>query len=164
MGLIVLTVIGGIMWVRGVDPIEVSATIFFIPVFAAIVFFGLPGGIAIGVLAAVAYGVIRIPSIQLVGFGPLAGLLVSRIAGYLIFGAVGGWAVGSLRRSIDKLALVDRLDDETQLDNAFAFTEQVDHERARTDRYETEFSAIVVNFAADDLDRRERAELMKGLG
>lgn len=164
LGLIVLTVLGGIMWVRGVEPVEVSATIFFIPLFAAIVFFGLPGGLLIGALASIAYIVIRIPSIQAVGFESLAGLLVTRVAGYVIFGAVGGWATRSLGASIQKLERVDRIDDETYLHNARAFIEQVELERARAERYSGVFSAVMLSFDNTDLDRRARAALMQSLG
>lgn len=164
LGLIVLTVLGGTMWVRGVEPIEVSATIFFIPLFAAIVLFGLPGGLIIGALSAIAYIVIRIPSIQAVGLESLAGLLVTRVVGYMVFGAVGGWATRSLGASIRKLEQVDRVDDETFLHNARAFLEQVDLERARAERYSGVFSTVMLSFDNSDLDRRARVALMQSLG
>lgn len=164
LGLIVLAVLGGIMWVRGVEPIEVSATIFFIPLFAAIVLFGLPGGLALGALASIAYVWIRIPSIQAVGLEPLAGLILTRVAGYMIFGAVGGWATRSLGASIRKLERVDRVDDETFLHNARAFVEQVETEQARAQRYSGVFSVVTLSFDNVDLDRRARAELMQSLG
>lgn len=163
-GLIALTVLGGTMWVRGVEPIEVSATIFFIPLFAAIVLFGLPGGLIIGALASIAYIVIRIPSIQAIGLESLAGLLVARVVGYMVFGAVGGWATRSLGASIRKLEQVDRVDDETFLHNARAFLEQVELERARAERYSGVFSAVVLSFDNGDLDKRTRAALMQSLG
>ncbi len=152
------------MWVRGVEPVEVSATIFFIPLFAAIVFFGLPGGLIGGAAASIGYIVIRIPSIQAIGFESLAGLLVTRVAGYMIFGAIGGWATRSLGASIRKLERVDRMDDETSLHNARAFVEQVELEQARAERYRGVFSAVMLSFGDLDLDRRERAALMQSLG
>lgn len=164
LGLIVLTIVGGTMWVRGVEPVEVSATIFFIPLFAAVVFFGVPGGLTIGALAALAYVFIRIPSLRAVGFQPLAGLLVARIVGYLVFGAVGGWAVSALTRSVVKLEQVDDVDDETSLSNARSFVEKIELERARVERYGGEFSTVVIGFDGLDLDRRARASLMQSLG
>lgn len=164
LGLIVLTVLGGIMWVRGVEPIEVSATIFFIPLFAAIVFFGIPGGLIIGALASLVYIVIRIPSIQAIGLESLAGLMITRVLGYMVFGAIGGWATQSLGASIRKLERVDRVDDETFLHNARAFIEMVELERARAERYSGVFSAVMLSFDDLDMDRRTRAELMQGLG
>ena len=164
LGLIALTVIGGVMWIRGVEPIETSATIFFIPVFAAVVFFGIPGGLTVAALASIAYVVIRIPSIQAVGVEPLVGVIIARVAGYLAFGAVGGWATQALGASIEKLEKVDRVDDETSLSNARGFVEQVEAERSRVSRYDGVFSTVVVSVDGLDVDRRARADLMQSLG
>lgn len=164
LGLIALTLIGGVMWIRGVEPVEVSATIFFIPLFAAVVFFGIPGGLIIGLAASAAYVVIRIPSIQTVGLEAIAGVLIARVTGYLVFGLVGGWAVTALGASIKKLDRFDQVDDETLLRNARSFADSLVNERARATRYQGQFSTVVLDLDGLELDRKARSELMRSLG
>ena len=166
-GVLVLVLIVAVMYVRRVDDIEVVAVILFIPVFFGFVLLNLPGGLVAGVLAAIAYIVLRLPAIDVLGWGELAGVIASRAIAYIAFGAAGGWAAGNLERSLDKLDLYDQVDDATGLFNARFFGQHTELEMARAKRYSTLFSVAVVDVpeaAVVGLNRRKRAALVRDLG
>ena len=94
-GVLALLLIVGVMYVRRVETVEVMATILFIPIFVALVFGDMRGGLVAGGLAAIAYAGLRYPAIRAVGTEAFAGLIASRSVGYLLFGAVAGWPTGS---------------------------------------------------------------------
>jgi len=167
LGLGVLLVIVAVMFVRRVETIEVYAALLFIPVFLAFVVWGLPGGLAAGVGAALAYAALRQPAIEAVGSGRFVNLIVGRSIGYLAFGAIGGWAAQQLEESLEKLDVYDVIDDETGLNNARFFVQDTDMEMARAARYKTLFSVAVVDIPAaalDGLGRRPRAAVLRHLG
>src|SRR5688572_3133879 len=124
-GLIVIGVVGLVAVSRGMDPIEVAGTLLFVPVFAGFLFVGIRGGVALGIVAAVAYIHLRIPAIRLVRWSPLSGQILARVAGYIVFGLVGGSAVEQIRAALEKLELHDTVDDETGLGNARSMFEIV---------------------------------------
>jgi len=166
-GLILIGVVGLVALSRGVDPIEVAGTLLFVPVFTGFLFFGMPGGLTLGIAAGVAYLLLRWPAIQLVGLGPLAGQIIARVAGYLVFGLGGGWAMDQIRARLEKLELHDEIDDETGLGNARSMLETVDLERARADRYQTIFSVVAADFTAPgwrDLSTRKQRTVLRDLG
>lgn len=163
-GLAVLLLVAVIMFVRRVDPIEVVATLLFLPIFVAFVAWGVRGGVIAGVAAALMYGALRIPAVQAVGVDRFAGLLVTRALGYVGFGAIGGWAGRQLRASITKLELYDHVDDETALHNSRAAVETIVRERARADRYRETFSVVECRFDLTGSDGRERASLLLAVG
>jgi GGDEF domain-containing protein len=166
-GLAVLAVIAVILYFRRVDTVEVVAVLLFVPVFLAFVLAKLPGGIAAGVLAGLAYAALRLDAIDAVGAGRFSGLIATRAFGYLAFGALGGWAVGQLERSLDKLDLYDQIDDETGLYNARFFLQDTDLEMSRAERYRTLFSVAVVDVPAAPLDalpRRRRQAVLQDVG
>ncbi|MGE3620904.1 MAG: hypothetical protein AB7L84_10630 [Acidimicrobiia bacterium] len=167
VGLVVMAVVVATMLVRGVDPVEVAATVLFVPIFAAFVAWGVAGGLIAAVLAVLAYAALRYPAIDAVGIGEFTGLLVSRAAAYLIFGAVGGWSMQVLESALTKLELYDALDDETGLANARHMVTQLDLERSRARRYESLFSVVVLDLPAgpsDGLAGRRRRALWRELG
>ena len=141
IGLVVLT-----MTLRDVDPIEITATVAFAPVFVAFLFFGWRIGLAVGVLAAGGYLAMRIPAIRIVGVAPIFGTLTSRVLGYLVFGGVGGWAAQQLQAAMDKLELHDEIDDATGLGNARSVVNAIEHEKARATRYGMLVSVIDCRF------------------
>lgn len=145
IGLVVLT-----MTLRDVDPVEITATIAFAPVFAAFLFWGWKAGLVTGVAAAVLYVAMRGDAIQVVGIDPLFGTLTSRVLGYLVFGGVGGWAAEQLQAAIDKLELYDEVDDATGLGNTRAALSAIDTERARATRYQKVVSVIECRFHMPD--------------
>ncbi len=166
-GLLVLALVALVMYVRRVDPVEVSATLFFLPVFAAFLMWGVKGGVTLGALAAGAYVVMRYPAVQVVGTDHFLALIVTRAAGFLLFGFVGGWAAQQMRASLTKLDLYDQIDDATGLFNARSLVESVDLERSRAMRYEKVFSVAVVDFPREVFaasSRRQQAAVMKELG
>jgi GGDEF domain-containing protein len=152
---------------RGVDPIEVAGTLLFVPVFAGFLFLGVPGGLALGVAAGVAYLVLRWPAIQLVGWKLLIGQIAARVVGYILFGIGGGWAMGQIRATLEKLELQDDIDDETGLGNARSMLKTVDLERARADRYQKLFSVVAADFTApgwDEFSPRRQRTMLRELG
>lgn len=166
-GLILIGVVALVALVRGVDPIEVSGTLLFIPVFAGFLLFGIRGGLLMAGLASLGYMALRIPAIQLVGFGPMAGQIIARMLGYIGFAAGGGWALSQIRATVERLELHDDIDDETGLGNARSVIEAVDLERARADRYLKVFSVVAADFVVPtwaDLPIRKQRALLKDLG
>ena len=166
-GLAVLAVVAAVMYARRVDGIEVAATLLFVPIFVAFVFRGVLGGVVTAVVAIGAYTVLRAPAIDAVGVSEFTGLIVSRAAAYLIFGAVGGWSMQVLEGSLIKLELYDEVDDETGLFNARHLLHQADLETARARRYQTLFSIVVLDMPAgpfNALKARDRRAVLRDLG
>lgn len=166
-GLILIGIVALVALSRGVDPVEVSGTLLFIPVFVGFLLFGIKGGLVMAALAALGYVALRIPAISLVGFGAMAGQFTARTLGYLGFAAGGGWALGQIRTTLERLELRDDLDDETGLGNARSVIEAVDLERARADRYLKVFSVVAADFTVPDwaeLPLRKQRTILKDLG
>lgn len=165
-GLIVLLAVSAVMYVRRVDTAEVTATLLFIPVFVAVVFWGIRGGVIAGVLAAVAYAAVRYPAVEAVGWDRFSGLLVSRAVAYVAFGSIGGWATKQLEASLTKLELYDQIDDASGLYNARFFVQDTDLEVSRSKRYQTIFSVVVVDVPADAIDRlgRQKGRVLRDVG
>jgi hypothetical protein len=162
-GVLVLAVVITVMYIRRVDTVEVVATLLFVPIFLALLYKGVLGGLLAGIAASIVYALLRGPAIDAVGFGEFAGLIASRSAAYLIFGLFGGWSNQTLESSLDKLELYDEVDDDTGLGNARLFLRLTDLEAARAKRYQTLFSVARVEVAATALTalgrRRSRAVL-----
>lgn len=166
-GLLVLAVVVVVMYARRVDGVEVVATLLFVPIFLAFVFRGVVGGLVSALAAIAVYAALRYPAIEAVGIGQFTGLLASRSAAYLIFGAVGGWSTQVLESSLTKLELYDEVDDETGLYNARHLLQQTDLEMARARRYETLFSVVLLDLPLSSfgvMRARARRSLMRDLG
>ena len=166
-GLVVLLLTAAVMYARGVDKVEVVAILLFIPVFVALIFWNLMGGLIAGVLSSVAYYVLRLDAIDQVGLDQFRGHLLSRTLAYMAFGVIGGWANRELQGSLTKLDLYDQIDDDTGLYNARFLVQDTEVEMARASRYQTIFSVVIVDVPAaaiDALNRRQRAGALKGLG
>ena len=166
-GLAILAVVVVVMYARRVDSIEVWATLLFVPIFLAFVFRGVTGGIVAAVAAIGVYAALRAPAIDAVGVDQFTGLIASRAAAYLIFGAVGGWSTQVLEGSLTKLELYDEIDDDTGLFNARHLLHQLDLEVARAKRYQTLFSIVVLDVPSEPLaalKARERRHLLRDLG
>lgn len=167
VGVGILAVLIAVLLVRAVDQTEVIATLLFAPIFLALLFFGLPGGIIGAVAATAIYVVLRADAIDAVGFGEFAGLIVSRGVAYLLFGAVGGWASSTLEMSLDKLDLYDQVDDLTGINNARFLLQDVDLEQARSTRYQTVFSVSFLEIEAApiaELGTKKRKAALRDLG
>lgn len=166
-GLAVLGVVVVVMYARRVDSIEVAATLLFVPIFLAFVFRGVVGGLVAALAAIAVYTALRYPAIDAVGIGEFTGLIISRAAAYLIFGAVGGWSTQVLEGSLTKLELYDEVDDETGLFNARHLLNQADLEMARARRYQTLFSVVLFDLPSAPfatLKARDRRSLLRDLG
>jgi GGDEF domain-containing protein len=166
-GLVVLAVVAVVMYARRVDEVEVAATLLFVPIFLAFIFRGAVGGVVAALAAIGVYTALRYPAIDAVGFAHFAGLITSRSAAYLIFGAVGGWSAQVLEGSLEKLELYDEIDDATGLYNARHLLNQTDLEMARARRYRTLFSLVEIDLPAaplHDLGTRHRRAALRDLG
>jgi GGDEF domain-containing protein len=166
-GVLVLGVVALTMYARSVDTVEVVATLLFLPIFLAFVYRGVVGGVIAAVVATGIYIALRSPAIDAIGADEFTGLIVSRASAYLIFGAVGGWAMQVLEGSLEKLELYDEIDDETGLYNARHLLQQTDLEMARAARYQTLFSAVELDFPAaplNGLKARQRRQVLRDLG
>ena len=168
-GLAILVVTALIMLVRKVETAEVVATLLFIPIFIAFVFWGVRGGLVAALLAAGVYLLLRYPAIEAVGAGRFVGLILSRSFAYLAFGLIGGWANEQLQGSLTKLELYDQIDDASSLYNARFFLQDTDLEMSRSKRYQTIFSVALVDVPAAEFEShakqkkivRELAGLLK---
>jgi GGDEF domain-containing protein len=157
-GVAVLLVTVAVMYVRRVETVEVAATLLFLPVFVALVFWDVRGGIIVGILA---------PAINAVGGGRFVGLIASRAVALIAFGVLGGWASRQLETSLEKLELYDQVDDATGLLNARFFVQDIDLEISRSKRYQTVFSVSVVDVpesAFGGVDGRQRRRAFRDLG
>ncbi len=167
VGLAILAVLVAVLLVRSVDTAEVVATLLFAPIFLLLLWFGLPGGLIGAAAATGAYVVLRADAIDAVGWGEFSALIVSRAIAYFLFGAVGGWASGTLEMSLDKLDLYDQVDDLTGVNNARFLLTDVDLEQARSKRYQTVFSVSFLDIDAapiSALPGRRRRAVLRELG
>lgn len=166
-GLGVLLVVSGLAYARRVDPVEVVATLLFIPVFVGLLFWSVRGGLVAGVAAALAYVWLKAPAIEAVGFDFFARSIVVRALAFPLFGLIGGWAIRQLQSAVTKLELYDQIDDATGLFNARFFVEDTDLERSRSDRYHTVFSIAVLDVPTSliaGLGRRHATRALHDVG
>ncbi len=146
-------------FIRDVDRVEIVATLMYAPILAGLLSFGLTGGLALGLAAAGVYIGLRLPAIDLVGITPLAGTIMSRVLGFVAFGALGGWAADQLRTALDRYELIDEVDEDSGLGNARAIVNSIAREASRAKRYATPFSVVTTTFDDIGTDRRSRARL-----
>lgn len=145
-GVAVLLVTALVTWLRGVDPVEVTGVLLFLPVFVVAVLTGTRGGLAAGVVAAVVYALLRAQALPLTTFTSILPTVGLRVVGYLVFGGLGGWAAQVVGRGIDKLERFDVTDDETELLNARGLHQQLAQEHARAQRYGSAFTVVTVTY------------------
>lgn len=161
-GLILVALVAMTMYLRDVDPIEISATLFYAPIFAGFLLFGFGAGVALGLAAAAAYIGLRLPALDLVGFAPIAGTIIARVVGYVAFGSVGGWAADQLKVALDRFRLIDELDEETGLGNSRAVVNAIERELSRAKRYSTTFAVVIASF--DVIAGRRASSRLQELG
>lgn len=161
-GLILVALVALTMYLRDVDPIEISATLFYAPIFAGFLLFGFGAGLGLGLAAAGAYIGLRLPAFDLVGFAPIAGTIIARVVGYIAFGAVGGWAADQLKVALDRFRLIDELDEETGLGNSRAVVNAIERELNRAKRYSTTFGVVTASF--EEITGRRASSRLQELG
>lgn len=157
-GSAVLLATAGVLILRAQDPTEVLAVVLFLPVFVAAVLGGVRWGLAAAVLAGVGYIGLRLPDVQQFGWSLLGTRILAQFLGYLVFGALGGWAASVVGAGITKLDRFDVTDDDSQLLNARGVHQQLGQEVARAERYDSDFAVVTVSFAleSDKRDTRQR--------
>lgn len=131
---------------RGADPVEVLATVLFLPILVALAFWHARGGVAMAVLVSVGYIVLRVSTLpEGLEATEFIGSMAVRVLLYLGLGLFGGWANQMLQHALHKLELYDDIDDVTGVGNARAFLSIADRETARARRYESLFSIGVLS-------------------
>jgi GGDEF domain-containing protein len=136
---------------RGVDPIEILATVLFLGIFASIVYFELIGGIVAAAAATLAYGVARLPAVDVVGSPSVARLVTLRGASFFAFGVLGSYALKRFRGAISVASFGHHLDYETGCASTRQIFNDLDIEMARSQRYGTTFSIVVLDIASASL-------------
>lgn len=158
-GVALIALIALTAFVRDVDQVEIVATLMFAPILAGLLSFGLSGGLALGLAAAGVYVGLRLPAIELVGLGPIAGTVISRVIGYVAFGGLGGWAADQIRIALDRYELIDEIDQDTGLGNGRSVVNALGRESNRAKRYASPFSVVTCSFGDIGSNRKGRQKL-----
>ena len=158
-GSTVLLVTALVLVLRAYDPAEVLAVVLFLPVFVAAVLGGVRWGVPVAVLAGLGYVWLRLPDIQQFGWAALSNRVLAQFLGYVVFGALGGWAASVLTAGIVKLDRFDVRDDDSELLNARGLHEQLGNELARAQRYGSSFSVVSVRFTLRSDVRQTRRHI-----
>jgi GGDEF domain-containing protein len=136
---------------RGVDPIEILATVLFLGIFASVVYFELIGGIVAASAATLAYGVARLPAVDVVGSPSVARLITLRGASFFAFGILGSYALRQFRGALSVASFGPHLDYETGCSSTRQIFRDLDIEIARSQRYGSMFSVVVLDIASTSL-------------
>jgi GGDEF domain-containing protein len=147
----VLALLGVSQIARGVDPVEILATVLFLGIFAAVVYFELVGGIVAAAAATMAYGVARLPAVDVVGSPSVWRLITLRGASFFAFGVLGSYALKRFRGAIRVASYGHHLDHETGCASTRQIFHDLDIEIARSQRYGSSFSVVVLDIASTSL-------------
>ncbi len=152
---------------RGVDPVEILASVLFLGIFAAVVYFELIGGIVAAAAATLAYGVSRLPAVDVVGSPSVWRLITLRGASFFAFGILGSYALQRFRGAIRVASYGHHLDHETGCSSTRQIFHDLDIEIARAQRYGSTFSVVVLDIASSSLasvKAQVRAQALTQLG
>jgi GGDEF domain-containing protein len=152
---------------RGVDPVEILATVLFLGIFAAVVYFELVGGIVAATAATMAYGVTRLPAVDVVGSPSVWRLITLRGASFFAFGVLGSYALKRFRSALRVASYGHHLDHETGCASTRQIFHDLDIEIARAQRYGSTFSIVVLDIASASLASLKspiRAQALTQLG
>ncbi len=147
----VLALLGVTQIARGVDPVEILATVLFLGIFAAIVYFELVGAIVAAAAATMAYGVARLPAVDVVGSPSVWRLITLRGASFFAFGILGSYALRRFRGALRVASFGHHLDHETGCASTRQIFHDLDIEIARAQRYGSTFSVVVLDIASSSL-------------
>jgi len=167
MGLAIIVVLAVVQSALHVEFPEIAAVLLFVPIFVALLYWDVVGGLVGGILASAVYVALRWSAIDSVGFGTVSGLVMQKAFAFIVFGVIGGFASRQLRSSLDKLDLYDQIDDATGLFNARFLLQETDLETARAKRYESVFGVSVVDIPVawfSGVPRKKRDKVLKELG
>jgi GGDEF domain-containing protein len=163
----VLALLGVSQIARGVDPVEILATVLFLGIFAAVVYFELVGGIVAAAAATLAYGVARLPAVDVVGSPSVWRLITLRGASFFAFGVLGSYALKRFRGALRVASYGHHLDHETGCASTRQIFHDLDIEIARSQRYGSPFSVVVLDIASTSLAALKspiRAQALTQLG
>ena len=152
---------------RGVDPVEILATVLFLGIFVAVVYFELVGGIVAAAAATMAYGVSRLPAVDVVGSPSVWRLITLRGASFFAFGVLGSYALKRFRGAIRIASYGHHLDYETGCASTRQIFQDLDIEIARAQRYGSTFSVVILDIASSSLSslkEQARTQALSQLG
>jgi GGDEF domain-containing protein len=163
----ILSLLSASQIARGVDPVEILASVLFLGIFAAVVYFELAGGIVAAAAATLAYGVARLPAVDVVGSPSVARLITLRGAAFFAFGVLGSYALKRFRTAITIASFGHHLDYETGCLSTRQIFSDLDIEIARSLRYGSTFSIVMLEVGVQSLATLKsavRAEALAQLG
>jgi GGDEF domain-containing protein len=114
-----------------------------------------------------AYGVARLPAVDVVGSPSVARLITLRGASFFAFGVLGSYALKRFRGAIKIASFGHHLDHETGCASTRQIFGDLDIEIARSQRYGTAFSVVVFDIASTSLASLKstvRAQALSQLG
>jgi GGDEF domain-containing protein len=129
--------------------IEVAAQIAIVAVVAAAAHWGRKAGTIWALVASIAYLAVRLPLIADGFSGPAILLVVSRIAGYLLLGIVGGEIFGRVKYRFALSMDSSSIDDFSRVYNERYAARAVRQALARVDRYTEPFSLVLLTLGAE---------------
>ncbi len=153
-------------WERGAPPTEVLAPVLYIPVFGGAILIGLAGGLVAAALSSLIYLLVLVDQSSAIGIRLFVGLLLSRVATFLLYGVVVAMGTRFIERRLRKLEIYDQIDDETELYNGSFFLEDSDLEMSRAKRYQSIFSVAEVRMDRSlfqDASRRRYRRVLREL-
>lgn len=167
MGLAIIAVLAAMQAALHVEFAEIAAVLLYVPIFIALLYWDVIGGLIAGILASLVYLALRWPGIEAVGFATVSGLVMQKTFAFIVFGVIGGLASRQLRSSLDKLDLYDQIDDATGLFNARFLLQETDLESARSKRYDSVFGVSVIDIPVSwfsAMSRKRREKVLRELG
>lgn len=162
-GVAVLVVTAVVLWLLAIDPEEVVAVTFFLPVFLAAVLGGVRWGVATAVVAGLAYLGMRFDDLAVLSSARQWARPLAYGAAYVVFGGLAGWAAAELTDGVRRLDRFGVTDDDSELLNARGLHRQLDQEVSRARRYGSDFAVVSVSFEVAG-DRDERREVRQRVG
>lgn len=148
---------------RGADIVEVGAMVLFLPVLIGVAFGRIAGGVAVALLASVAYVLVRFATLGDLPATEFVGNAIVRVLLFMGLGFFGGWANEQLEHSLLKLELYDEIDDDTGVGNARALLSVADREVSRANRYGSVFSLAVLKLERGMFDNVKERNARKAL-
>jgi GGDEF domain-containing protein len=163
----ILAALAVTQWARKMDTPEVVATLLLLVVLLGIALFEVVGGVAVGALATIAYGLLRARSIDVVGSAEVFKWIALHGLVFIGFGAAGGAAHRVVSQALSNAASNEQIDPRTGCAGSRSIVQILDSESARTARYKREFSVITIDLGDEvigGLPTKQQTGVRKELG
>lgn len=149
-----------------INGIEIVAQLGIVVVVAAAAHWGRKVGTLVALAAAVVYLWIRLPLIASSLSGPAVMLVVSRIAGYLLLGIVGGEIFGRVKYVFARSHDSEAIDDFSHVFSQRFAAHAIRQALCRADRYAEPFSIVLVTLGprfSHDVKPEHRRSLVRSV-